>query len=294
LKSYHWFDLYQYSLKIGVESLLNCLRFPMNREGIKRLLIPMDVPRYFELPNTLQELSLSNGERVFDLSSSKLLAFFISERMGCQVVSVDIWEKEIQRWKSLLDVIDPEKRRFDRKRLVLGRTDGRALPFPDSTFDKIYSISVIEHIPKDGDEKAVEELARVLKPGGILVLTVPFSNIYWEEYVRKEVYGERRKNEEEIFFARYYDEDSLMARVILPSNLGLERKQYFIEMVFPFNKFYDRFFPWSMLLSPLFPILYWVNVREISGKMMMRRADQKKTHVSLTLRKSKPSFQEGP
>lgn len=163
LEGYHWFDLYRYSVRIGLKYLLNFFCFPVNREGIKRLLIPMDIPRYFELPNTLQELSLSNEERVFDLSSSKLLALFIAEKIGCQVVSVDIWEKEIQRWKALLEATNPDRGRVDGRRLILGRMDGRNLPFPDSTFDKIYSISVVEHIPEEGDQKTVKELARILK-----------------------------------------------------------------------------------------------------------------------------------
>lgn len=286
-RKYHWFELYLYSVNIGLKYLLNCFRGPMNREGIKRLVIPMDMPRFFELSNTLQELCISSGERIFDLSSAKLLAAFISEKIGGEVVAVDMWAKEILRWKSLLSIAHSGKS-FWKRRLLLGVMDGRALPFPDSEFDKIYSISVIEHIPEDGDGKAVMELARILKPGGVLVLTVPYSNTYWEEYVGKEIYGEGREPAKSVFFARYYDEDSLMKRLISPSKLQLHRKQYFTEMLFSFNQFYDRFFPFSMLFAPLFPVLYWINVKEVSNQMIkQKKMAPKDTHVSITLIKPK-------
>ena len=45
------------------------------------------------------------------------------------------------------------------------------LPFPDDTFDLVVSSEVIEHTPDP--KKAVEELIRVAKPGGKIVITVP-------------------------------------------------------------------------------------------------------------------------
>jgi SAM-dependent methyltransferase len=50
--------------------------------------------------------------------------------------------------------------------------DGRYLPFEDETFDCILSNEVLEHVPQLNDSLA--ELYRVLKPGGKILLTVPF------------------------------------------------------------------------------------------------------------------------
>ncbi len=47
--------------------------------------------------------------------------------------------------------------------------DVRHLPFEDSSYDKVLSISTIEHI--DDDALALHEMLRVLKPGGLLLLT---------------------------------------------------------------------------------------------------------------------------
>jgi SAM-dependent methyltransferase len=49
--------------------------------------------------------------------------------------------------------------------------DVRALPFLDASFDVIYSMGTIEHF--DETELAVEEMARVLKPGGRAIVGVP-------------------------------------------------------------------------------------------------------------------------
>lgn len=49
--------------------------------------------------------------------------------------------------------------------------DGHHLPYRDGAFGTVYSNSVIEHIPDP--QNVLPELARVLRPGGLLVLTVP-------------------------------------------------------------------------------------------------------------------------
>jgi ubiquinone/menaquinone biosynthesis C-methylase UbiE len=69
------------------------------------------------------------------------------------------------------------------------QSDVRKLPFDDNSFDKILAVSVIEHIgledsqttdgipdvSNNGDLDAINELKRVLKVGGELIMTFPFS-----------------------------------------------------------------------------------------------------------------------
>jgi len=51
--------------------------------------------------------------------------------------------------------------------------DGTAIPFPDAHFDAVMCTEVLEHA--EAPEALVAEMHRVLKPGGSLVLTVPFA-----------------------------------------------------------------------------------------------------------------------
>jgi SAM-dependent methyltransferase len=62
---------------------------------------------------------------------------------------------------------------------------GECLPFPAASFDLILSHEVLEHVRED--RQAAEEMARVLKPGGRLVVFVPnrgypveTHGIYWK------------------------------------------------------------------------------------------------------------------
>lgn len=50
--------------------------------------------------------------------------------------------------------------------------DVHALPFGDGSFDTVVCTQVIEHVCEPW--RVVEEIARVLKPGGVCVLTTPF------------------------------------------------------------------------------------------------------------------------
>jgi ubiquinone/menaquinone biosynthesis C-methylase UbiE len=49
--------------------------------------------------------------------------------------------------------------------------DVRKIPFPDESFDFVYAGGVVEHFRETG--QAVAEMARVLRPGGTLLFTVP-------------------------------------------------------------------------------------------------------------------------
>lgn len=64
------------------------------------------------------------------------------------------------------------------KRLVCAAVED--LPFDDDAFDVVTCLDVIEHI--EDDERALAEVARVTRPGGLLVLTVPAFQIFWSDH----------------------------------------------------------------------------------------------------------------
>jgi len=70
---------------------------------------------------------------------------------------------------------------------------GGRLPFRDGSFDTVLSVQVLEHTPRPGP--LVAEMARVLAPDGLLILTAPFQFRLHEEphdYFRYSPHGLRQ------------------------------------------------------------------------------------------------------
>ncbi len=85
---------------------------------------------------------------------------------------------------------------FDVERRTEGVThvgDAEAMSeIPSATYDTVFSFEVLEHLPHP--QRAVAEMARVLKPGGVLLVSVPHLSRLHEEphdYFRYTVYGLR-------------------------------------------------------------------------------------------------------
>lgn len=83
---------------------------------------------------------------------------------GCKCVGIDFSPNMIEEAKKELAT-----RNIQRVELEVG--DLTNLRFSDQTFDKVFASEVLEHVPDY--RKAVSEMARVLKPGGTLVVTTP-------------------------------------------------------------------------------------------------------------------------
>jgi SAM-dependent methyltransferase len=60
----------------------------------------------------------------------------------------------------------------------LHQCDGPKLPFSDDSFDHVTCIEVIEHIPAAMRRATVDEVWRVLRPGGRFILRCPHSGIF--------------------------------------------------------------------------------------------------------------------
>lgn len=67
-----------------------------------------------------------------------------------------------------------------RRDSVLSQADALHLPFRTNTFDVVTGLDLLEHLPDDS--AALQEMRRVLKPGGALLLTVPAYRSLWSEH----------------------------------------------------------------------------------------------------------------
>ncbi len=64
--------------------------------------------------------------------------------------------------------------------LTLARGEASALPFADRSFDVVLALDVLEHV--DDDAGAAREAWRVLRPGGVLLATVPALRSLWSDH----------------------------------------------------------------------------------------------------------------
>ena len=77
----------------------------------------------------------------------------------------------------------------ERGHTMLARADAVDLPFADSTFEIMTALDVIEHL--DDDYLALKEMLRVMKPGGILIVSVPSYKFLWTYW--DDILGHRRR-----------------------------------------------------------------------------------------------------
>lgn len=121
----------------------------------------------------LDELALRGEETVLDVGCGRGLMLLGAARRlpRGRAVGLDLWQTVDQSGNS------PEATRKNAEaegvleRIELHTGDARAMPFPDQHFDCILSSWALHNIPDAaGRAAAVREIARVLKPGGRVLL----------------------------------------------------------------------------------------------------------------------------
>lgn len=107
----------------------------------------------------------SSGGKVLDLGCAPGHLGVVLHNLGFEIHGIDLnqlWEEMYpdRKWLQELHVraLDVEK---------------EPLPFPDATFDGAIFAEVLEHIAVVSPVKVLREIARVLKPQGVLLLTTP-------------------------------------------------------------------------------------------------------------------------
>ena len=92
------------------------------------------------------------------------------------------------------------------------------LPFRTASFDAVTALDVLEHVPDDA--RALAEICRVLRPGGILVASVPAYQFLWGPH-DEALHHQRRYTAPE--FCRRVQEAGLM----------VEKRTYLLSALFP-------------------------------------------------------------
>jgi SAM-dependent methyltransferase len=119
--------------------------------GLRRYPIP-DIP----LPDT------SSGLRLLDIGCNWGRWSIAASRRGYRAIGIDPGIAGVQAAYRVSRALGqtPE--------FVVG--DGRSLPFPDGTFDVVFSYSVLQHFSKEDARESIREAARVTRPGGRVLI----------------------------------------------------------------------------------------------------------------------------
>ena len=116
-------------------------------------------------------LGLAGGDRLLDLGCGAGRHAFEAHRRGAHVVALDHSDAEAPAVAGLMAAMREEGEAPPSAVGTAVTADGLALPFADGAFDRVVASEVLEHVVDDGI--VIAELARVVRPGGTLAVTVP-------------------------------------------------------------------------------------------------------------------------
>lgn len=271
--------LYLYSLQLG----LKLLQHGRLKQALRHLARPVNYWRSVEYRLVWEAAGFDRDQYVLDIGSPKLLSLYLADRVGAHVVATDIHDYFIHDYHHLRTL-----QHVPALRLELRTADGRCLNFPDNTFDVVYAISVVEHIPESGDRDCLSEIRRVLRPGGRAVLTIPFAREARDEYYGKMYWaGASVTVNGQTFFQRRYSAETIKTRLIEPSGLKLRHLRFVGErrsrpgggeigvnlplITGPFQLLMSRWFhvgpveDWAALANPLCALLVLEKNRELDS-----------------------------
>lgn len=160
---------------------------------------PVDYMRWAEFDVTARHLRLEPGMRVLDVSSPQGLTLALARRHPqVRFTYLNITDNELDPYREVAALLGLAN-------IEYLRLDVRALPQADASFERVVSISVIEHVAPEvgGDVLALREIRRVLVPDGQFLLTVPCKARRQVVTMDGAVY--ERAGQERNFFAREYD-----------------------------------------------------------------------------------------
>ena len=124
---------------------------------------------------------LNKDSKAIGVGAGKELPLYYLANKISHVYATDIYDTTWDDEQTPTDFVENPKKyapfEYDQNALTALRMDGTKLEFPDNTFDIAFSFSSIEHFGGKnhaGALASLKEIERVLKPGGVAVITTEY------------------------------------------------------------------------------------------------------------------------
>jgi len=188
-------------------------------------------------------MELAKEKRVLDIASGEGYGSNLLSVVAESVVGVDISEEAIKHAKA----------KYVRKNLLYMNGSASSIPLESNQFDLVVSFETIEHHEKHNE--MIQEIKRVLKPNGVLIISSPdklnYSDIpgYANPYHPKELYLEEFR--------------SLVSKKFINTSVFYQRVEYASviapeENVKEFHEFwgsYSDIYSSNVLRNPVYDII---------------------------------------
>ena len=217
---YRELKYYSFGLRAGFANLFRNGRALGLKRTVGKITQPINsysrFPEYHffdqAITKYLASLGSPSGFTILDVGSPKIFGLQFASAADVNLTLTDITELNIGQYRILWEAIRSRARgqaHFDLQ-------DARRFTFPAEEFDVVYSMSVVEHVQGDrGDSEAVREMIRVLKPGGLLLISVPFGPVFQEQSIVGFADAARPTHDSrEYFFQRIYDSEAFKSRIL--------------------------------------------------------------------------------
>jgi SAM-dependent methyltransferase len=150
---------------------LNASRYPWSVGMLRRP--AFYAARLWEYPFAILAADLEPEMKVADIGCG-MTAFtiYLKDHAGCDIVGVDpdVFEAGTKYYAHGVS-----REFMDRTGLKIVKGEFDEIPLPNDSQDRVFCISVMEHVPPDVRRRGMQEIARILKPGGKAILTVDVS-----------------------------------------------------------------------------------------------------------------------
>jgi SAM-dependent methyltransferase len=205
------------------------------KKFVRLFINPVSITRYFEFDFTYRNIDKNKKIKILDISSPRLFGMYINYyHKNIEYYMTNPDKDDLRESIEYFKLIDLDKTNFM-------NLDVLSLPLKSNYFDYIIMISVLEHIPEPNDIKSFKKLWQLLKPNGKLIITVPISKNYFEEFRKYNVYKleDIKKSGKGYFFQRFYDYKKINENILKQiSQKNVYQIEIFGEMESNFFKNY--------------------------------------------------------